>query len=159
MGSPYWSDEHDAYANKLLFAADALLLGRSTYEGFSGSWPTRSGDPYADRINAMPKYVASTTLTDPTWNATVLQGDVVAEITKLKQQDGQNILKFGTGPLDRVLVENKLVDEFHFWIFPVFSGSGEHLFENVGIDLTHLELVDSTSFSTGIVVATYAPKA
>ena len=72
---PYWDDEHAAYAGKLLFAADALLLGRATYEGFAEAWPQRSGDPYTDRINEMPKHVASRTLDDATWNATIIEGD------------------------------------------------------------------------------------
>lgn len=156
-GVPYWNDEHAGYAHELLFAADALLLGRVTYEGFASAWPSRSGDDYSDRINAMPKHVASKSLQDTTWNATVLQGDVADAVADLKAQDGLNILKFGTGPLDATLVENDLVDEFHFWYTPVIAGSGEHLFEGTGVDMTHLRLVDTTTFSTGIVVAVYAP--
>jgi dihydrofolate reductase len=80
---PYWDEEHAAYAHKLLFSADALLLGRATYEGFAEAWPARSGDEYTDRINAMPKHVASRTLTEATWNATVIDGDVAVEVAKL----------------------------------------------------------------------------
>ena len=96
IGSPekwsgaYWDDEHDQYARKLLFAADALLLGRETYEVFANSWPSRTGDEYSDRINSLPKYVASTTLQDARWNATVIKGDVGDEVARLKQQPGQN---------------------------------------------------------------------
>jgi dihydrofolate reductase len=154
-GPPYWNDEHDSYAHELLFAADALLLGRVTYEAFVGAWPARSGD-YADRINSLPKYVASRTLQEATWNATVIAGDVAEEVAKLKQQPGEAILKFGTGELDRTLIAHELVDELHLWIFPVLAGSGQRLIE--GIDTTHLKLVDTTTFSTGIVVHTYAPK-
>ena len=153
---PYWDDEHAAYAAALLTPADALLLGRRTYEGFAQAWPTRSGDPYTDKINAMPKYVASRTLTDATWNATIIDGDVAVAVADLKSEDGGDLLKYGTGELDRTLLENGLVDEFHFWLFPVLAGSGARLID--GIDVTHLQLVDSTRFGSGIVVNTYAPK-
>jgi dihydrofolate reductase len=156
-GSPYWDDEHAGYARKLLFAADALLLGRSTYEGFAQAWPLRSGDEYTDRINAMPKHVASRTLSEPTWNATLIEGDVAEEVLALKKQAGAGILKFGTGELDRTLIANGLVDELHLWIFPVLAGRGRRLIE--GIETTHLRLVETTPFSSGIVVNTYAPKA
>jgi dihydrofolate reductase len=152
--APYWDDEHGQYAHDLLFAADALLLGRKTYEGFVEAWPSRTGD-YSDRINTMPKYVASRTLNDATWNATIIEGGVAEAVSKLKQEPGQNILKFGTGELDRTLVEHKLVDEFHLWLFPVAVGSGDRLFE--GIEST-LELLDTTKFGSGIVVLRYAPK-
>lgn len=106
--APYWNEEHNAYASTLLSAADALLLGRRTYEGFAQAWPERSGDPYTDKINSMPKYVASTTLTDPTWNATVIEGDVAEAVARIKKDTTGNILKFGTGPLDRLLLEHGL---------------------------------------------------
>lgn len=153
---PYWDDEHTAYASKLLFASDALLLGRATYEGFAQAWPARSGDEYTDKINAMPKYVASRTLTEATWNATIIEGDVAEAVAQLKDQDGDDLLKFGTGELDRTLLEHGLLDELHFWIFPVLAGSGRRLIE--GNDVTHLELIDSRRFGSGIVVNTYAPK-
>jgi dihydrofolate reductase len=153
---PYWDDEHTAYAGKLLFASDALLLGRATYEGFAQAWPARSGDEYTDKINAMPKHVASRTLTEATWNATIIEGDVAEAVALLKDEVGDNLLKFGTGELDRTLLEHGLVDELHFWIFPVLAGSGQRLID--GVDVTHLELIDSTRFGSGIVVNTYAPK-
>jgi dihydrofolate reductase len=155
-GPPYWDDEHAAYAQKLLFAADALLLGRTTYEGFAEAWPPRDGE-LADRINALPKYVASRTLQEATWNATIIAGDVGDEVAKLKEQPGENILKYGTGELDRTLLEHGLVDEFHFWIFPVLgAGGGQRLMGGIGT--THLKLVDSTRFASGIVVNTYSPQ-
>ena len=116
----------------------------------------RSGDEYTDRINSLPKYVASTTLHDTTWNATLLGPDVPREIAKLKEQPGENILKFGTGELDRTLLEHDLVDEFHFWVLPVAVGGGDRLFD--GFDATHLKLLRTTTFSTGIDVHTYGPK-
>jgi dihydrofolate reductase len=155
-GPPYWDDEHAGYARGLLFGADALVLGRVTYEGFARVWPTRPSDDYTDRINRLPKHVASRTLRDTTWNATVIAGDVADGIAALKARPGGGLLKFGTGTLDRTLLEHKLVDEYHLWIFPVLAGSGERLF--AGIDTSHLKLVDQTTFTSGVVVAVYAPK-
>jgi dihydrofolate reductase len=151
---PYWDEEHMAYADGLLAAADALLLGRATYESFAEAWPSRSGG-YSDRINAMPKYVASRTLRETTWNATVLEGDVPEAVAALKADDGGDLLKFGTGELSRTLLEHKLVDDYHLWLFPVLAGSGTRLFE--GVEAT-LELLDTTRFASGIVVLRYGPK-
>jgi dihydrofolate reductase len=156
---PYWDDEHHAYARKLLWDADALLLGRNTYEGFAQAWPPRAGaDEFTDRMNAMPKHVASNTLeeTDLPWNATVLQGDTVDAIRKLKD-DGASLLKFGTGELDRTLIQNGLVEEFHLWYFPVIAGGGQRLID--GIETTHLQLLDVARFESGIVVHVLGPKA
>jgi dihydrofolate reductase len=150
---PYWDDEHTAYAGKLLDPADALLLGRDTYEGFAAAWPGRPGE-YADKINSMPKHVASRTLTETTWNASLIEGDVAEAVAALKEQDGGDIVKYGTGELDRALVENQLVDEFHFWVFPVVVGKGDRLFD--GLDLTSLKLVDTSRFESGIVVLVYS---
>lgn len=155
-GGPYWDDDHLNYSRELLFAADALLLGRRTYEGFAGSWPQRSGDEFSDRINGMPKYVASRTLQDTTWNAEVIKGDVGAEVARLKKEGDGTLLKYGTGELDSALMKDELVDEFHFWTFPVVLGAGQHLFEQ--IKPTHLKLLDTTRFKSGIVVNVYAPK-
>ena len=154
-GPPYWDDDHSAYAAKLLAAADALFLGRRTYEGFVQAWPQREGDA-ADRINALPKHVASRTLHEATWNATIIEGDLAEAVADLKQQPGEDILKYGTGEVDLTLIPNGLVDELHLWIFPVLAGGGQRLIE--GIDTMHLELVDSTRFRSGIVVNAYVPK-
>ena len=156
-GPPYWDDEHAAYAAKLLDNVDTLLLGRVTYEVFSVAWPQRAGDPFADRLNAMPKYVASRTLRDASWNASILDGDVAARVADLKASDGQDILKYGTGELDRTLLGHDLIDELHLWMFPVIAGGGQRLLDDV--ETTHLELVDTTRFRSGIVVLTYTPKA
>jgi dihydrofolate reductase len=150
---PYWDDEHVAYAEKLLEPADALLLGRDTYEVFAASWPEREGE-YAARLNAMPKHVASRTLTETTWNASLIEGDVAEGVAALKAQDGGDILKYGTGELDKALAARQLVDEFHFWVFPVVAGQGDRLFD--GLDLTTLKLVETTRFASGIVVLVYA---
>ena len=153
---PYWDEEHAAYASKMLFAADALVLGRATYEGFAEAWPQRSGDDYTDRINDMPKHVASRTLQEATWNATILEGDAAEAIARLKEQPGDDLLKFGTGELDRTLLANDLLDELHLWIFPVLAGGGQRLID--GIEVTHLTLVDTTRFASGIVVNVYSPR-
>jgi len=155
-GAPYWDDEHAKYAYDLLFSSDALLLGRVTYQGFAQAWPARKFE-FADRINSLPKYVASHTLKEPLeWNATLLKGDIAAELARLKAQPGQNILKYGSGELDRLLLQHRLVDEYHFWIFPVVIGGGQHLLE--GLDTTHLKLLRTMTFNSGITVNTYAPK-
>jgi dihydrofolate reductase len=152
----YWDDEHNAYAQKLMAGADELLLGRKTYEGFAQAWPQRSGDPYTDKINAMPKHVASRTLDELAWNARPLEGDAATAVARLKEGEGQNLLKFGTGEFSRTLLEHGLIDELHVWIFPVLVGGGQRLVE--GIETMHLELVETTPFGSGIVVNTYAPK-
>ena len=155
-GPPYWDAGHMAYTAKLLEPADALLVGRKTYEGFAEAWPSRSGDPYTDKINAMPKHVASRTLTETTWNASVIEGDLVEGVRALKEQDGGDILKYGTGEVDAALLEAGLLDELHLWVFPVVAGGGDRLLD--GIDTTHLKLVDTSAFSSGIVVHVLAPK-
>ena len=154
-GAAYWDDQFEAYATRLLERADALLLGRATYEVFAGSWPHRTGDPYADQINAMPKYVASTTLTDPEWNTTVLEGDTATAVAALKAAGDGDLVKFGTGELDRTLLEHGLVDELHFWVHPVLAGSGTRLLD--GLEPTGLRLVDVDRFESGIVVMVCAP--
>ncbi|PZF80965.1 dihydrofolate reductase family protein [Jiangella anatolica] len=156
-GQPYWDEQHNDYNAKLVYGSDAMLLGRVTYEGFKDAWLSRAGDPFADRLNALPKYVASRTLTgELEWNSTVLEGDVAEAVAALKQQPGENIIKYGTGEFDRTLLENKLVDEYHFWTFPVIAGGGDRLGD--GLDLAHLKLVDQTVFDSGIIVGVYAPK-
>lgn len=158
-GPPYWDEDHHGYATKLLYGSDALLAGRATYEAFAQAWPQRTGaDEYTDRINSLPKYVASRTLTGAlSWNATLLQGDVAEEVAALKQQPGEHILKFGTGELDRTLLEHKLVDEYHFWMFPVVVGSGDRLLDGL-VDNAHLSLLEQHRFTSGIVVLVYGPK-
>ena len=156
-GNKYWDEQHNGRSAELVAAADTLLLGRVTYEGMAEAWSGQSNE-FADKVNAMPKYVASRTLTSATWNATIIQGDVAEEIAKIKEQPGANILKWGTGELDRTLVEHGLVDEFHFWYFPVIVGAGQHLFEGAGFDTTHLKLADVHRHDSGIVVHVYTPR-
>jgi dihydrofolate reductase len=152
---PYLDEEHHRYARALLDETDALLLGRKTYQGFLDFWPRQTGE-IADRINTRLKYVASRTLApgEAEWNATVLQGDVAEAVARLKAEPGSNIVKFGTGELDRTLFEHRLVDELYLSKVPVAVGRGERLFE--GIEAT-FELLEATTFASGIVVLKYAP--
>jgi dihydrofolate reductase len=121
--------------------AEALLLGRKTYEGFAEAWTPREGE-FADKMNAMPKYVASTTLAELGWNATLLQGDVPAAVAALKQGDGGPILVAGSGTLAHTLIEHDLVDEYRLMVFPTVLGGGKRLFEG-GADASALRLTDS----------------
>lgn len=154
----YWNEEMQAYAREQLFSSDALISGRITYEAFAEAWSSRAGaDEYADRINSLPKYVASRTLTEPlTWNSTLIKGDIAQEVTKLKQASGQNILQFGCGELTRTLLKHGLVDEFCLIVFPVAVGTGERLLEKV--DQTPMKLLKSMAFATGIQILHYQPQ-
>lgn len=160
-GAPYlFGPEPDEYSSALLFGADALLLGRKTYEGLSAGYTAMAAEPgptsdFVATMNAIPKYVASTTLTSVGWNATLLGADVAAEVAELKKQPGKYLLKYGTGPLDRVLLGKGLIDELRIWIVPVTTSPGQRLFEDVGdIGLT---LTDTRTFPSGVVVLTYRP--
>jgi dihydrofolate reductase len=137
IDSPVWArpflrDDHHGFTVALLDEADAFLLGRKTYQGFLDFWPRQTGE-IADRLNSRPKYVASRTLPPGAadWNATILEGDVAEGVTRLKAEAGGNIVKFGTGELDRTLLEHRLVDEYYFSKAPVVVGQGERLFEGV----------------------------
>ena len=154
---PYLNDEHQRYAVALLDQADALLLGRKTYQGLADFWSKQTGE-IADRINSRPKYVASRTLPPgpADWNATVLEGDVAEAVAKLKAEPGSNILKFGTGELDKTLLEHGLLDELYLSQAPLVLGRGEHLLE--GGEAT-FELLETTPFASGVVVLKYAPRA
>lgn len=161
-GPPYlFGPEQDAYSRDLLFGADALLLGRKTYEGLSAAYTTMAAGepgPMADFINAMnaiPKYVASTTLTEAGWNATLLGGDVAGQVAELKRRPGRYLLKYGTGSLDRVLMADGLLDEFRIWLVPVTNAPAQRLFEHV--DGARLVLTGTRTFSSGVVVLTYVP--
>jgi dihydrofolate reductase len=154
---PYLDAEHAGYATGLLGGADALLLGRRTYEGFSAAYPNMAANPFVDRMNSIPKHVASTTLKHMTWNATVIAGDVAAYVADLKQQPGKNIVKYGNGPLDDALVARDLIDEFHFLLTPVAVGKGKHLFEDMN-NAPELTLSDVTRFASGVLVLVYQPR-
>lgn len=152
---PYYDEELATYMSDQLFAADALLLGRRTYEGFVTVWPARSGDPVGDRMNSLPKLVASTTLREPLeWNATLLEGDVGEEVRNLKREPGRNILIYGSGRLVRTLMQLDLIDTYQLMIVPVALGSGERFFRD-GRDPSALSLTDVRATGTGVVLLTY----
>src|SRR5437660_3366064 len=136
--------------------SDALLLGRVTYEGFAEAWPPREGD-FADKFNNMPKYVVSSTLSEPEWNnSTVLKGDVAAEVEKLKQQYEGDIVVHGSAQLVQYLIEHDLVDELRVMVYPVVLGSGKRLFGETS-DKKTLLLADSKVVGDGVIVLTYVP--
>ena len=152
---PFHSADVTEYLNDLMFMPDALLMGQKTYEGFAQVWPTRQGKD-ADRINSMPKYVASRTLKEPLqWNTTLIQGDVAEEIRKLKQESGNNLLQYGVGELTHTMLEAGLVDEFRLLVFPFSFGAGPRIFEHMGVNT--LKLVDTKTFSSGVVALHYQP--
>src|SRR6185295_11437358 len=143
------------YLNELLFMPDALLMGKKTYEGFAQVWPTRQGE-MADRINGMPKYVASRTLKEPLqWNARLIKGNVAEEIRKLKQEPGKSLLQYGVGELTHTMLKHGLVDEFRLLVFPFSVGEGPRIFEHIGV--TTLKLLDTKTFSSGVVARQYQP--
>jgi dihydrofolate reductase len=146
------SPEQERYKLDEVMDAEALLLGRVTYEGFAGAWPERGG-PFADKMNGMPKYVVSTTLEDPDWNNTTVLRDA-QEVAGLKDQDGGPILVAGSRTLVHALMEHGLVDEFRLMIFPVVLGSGARLFPETP-DKTPLALADTRTFASGVVVQSY----
>lgn len=151
----YVGEEHLDIVVEEYLKADALLLGRRTYDSFAGAWPSRTGmKGLADRINTMPKYVASTTLVDPGWNTTVLRGDLVAAVTELKQQPGNGLLVPGSGALVDFLARHDLVDVYQLWIHPIVLGAGERLFRD-GRDMTAWALADVRTTSEGVVILTY----
>jgi len=153
---PYLDDEHVAYASRLLDEADALVLGRHTYEGLAAAYTAMPPDPFVERMNAIPKYVASRTLRDATWNAHIIDGDVGEFVAELKAQPGRNLVKYGNGPLDVALMERNLIDEFHLLLTPVARGRGQHLFEDLP-SAPQLRLERVTPFDSGVVLLAYAP--
>ncbi len=151
-------EDGDRFKLDETLAAEAQLLGRVTYEGFAAAWPSRSGE-FADKFNSMPKYVVSSTLTDPEWtNTTVLGGDLPGEIGRLKREVDGDILVAGSATLVHGLVENDLVDEYRLMIFPLIIGKGKRLFADTS-SASALRLVESRPVGPdGVVVSTYAPK-
>jgi len=155
-----WSlfdDEASQLSLQELDKYDAFIMGRVTYEFFRGSWGSVTGNPYIDRINEMPKYVASETLSDLTWNATLLGPDIVGAIERLKAQPGKDLIKYGTSRLDDTLLRAQLVDELRLWVMPVVAGAGQRLFEGVNTSSLHLTLSDVHKLANGSVILTYIP--
>jgi dihydrofolate reductase len=153
---PFHSADVQEYLNELLFMPDALLLGQKTYESFAKVWPARQGKD-ADRINSMPKYVASRTLKEPLeWNATLIKGDVAEEIRKLKQEPGKSLVQYGVGELTHTMLKHGLVDEFRILVYPFTFGEGPRIFEHMGVNT--LKLLDTKMFSSGAVALHYQPQ-
>jgi dihydrofolate reductase len=159
-GWAHFDNEAGTAMDEIYQRADAFLFGRRTYEIFAGSWGTwkdPADSPIWTALNTRPKYVASTTLTEPRWaNTTVISRDVAAAIRKLKSQAGGELQVHGCGALFRWLFDNHLVDEMNLFIFPVVVGQGTRLFPDTGAD-TALQLVDSRSTPSGVIIQVYRP--
>jgi dihydrofolate reductase len=156
-----WAHHNDEeglrFLNAMFERADALLLGRRTWEIFEGYWPDHHGDdPISHGINVLPKYVPSTTLKDPGWNTHVIDGDIEAAIRALKAKPGREIQVHGSGELLRWLLERDLVDELNVRLYPVLVGDGRRLFPEQG-ESHNLELVESRSLPSGVQLQTYRP--
>jgi dihydrofolate reductase len=159
LANDLFDDDMGKLIDETYRAADAMLMGRVTYQEFASFWPTQSDDdPFAKTMNGMPKFVVSKTLKTLEWqNSTQIKGDVAAEVSRLKQQPGKNIAIVGSAQLVNGLTKDGLIDEYQLWVHPVVVGRGKHLFKD-GIDPTLLKLVDTKTFGTGVVVLTYERK-
>lgn len=154
--APFFSDELGAYKEAEQLAADVLLLGRLTYESFYGAWPHREG-PFAEKINTMRKYVASTRLGSSPWHdTTVIAADVPGAVAALKGEDGGPILIAGSRSLVHLLLAEGLVDELNLQVFPLLLGSGARVYPETS-DTTSLELVSSTALDSAVLLQTYRP--
>lgn len=155
---PFWNDELARLQQDYLFASDALVLGRVTYEGFAAAWPTMTETgAFGEKMNSMPKFVASRTLEQGEWNATIIKGELAGEVAKLKDEPGEDLLIYGSGDVVDELTRHGLIDEYRLMVHPVIVGSGKRLFN--GLPQTMLELADTTTTDTGVVVLTYTPAA
>ena len=156
---PFFNDEAGQFKWAELEAADAQLLGRKTYDGFFAAWPTMEGTgEFGEKMNSMPKYVASRTLDTATWNATIIKGDVAAEVRTLKDEDGGDLLIGGSGQLIDYLTGHDLIDEYRLMVYPFLLGNGtKRLFNTV--PRRTLTLVNTVAFPTGVMVNTYHPAA
>lgn len=156
---PYFDEDSGKIMNESLAAMEALLLGRKTYQIFAAYWPTApSEDPFSQKFNSIPKYVASTTLKQLDWNhSTLIKKNVPEEVAKLKQQPGSGVISVtGSGNLAQTLMKHNLVDEYVLWVHPLVLGSGKRLFEEGGLP-SNLKLVDSKMTGSGVAVLTYHP--
>jgi dihydrofolate reductase len=155
--APYWSDEIAKVKGDELVECEGLLLGRRTYEGFAAAWPSMTEDEGFARMNGLPKYVVSSTLDTVEWNNShLLKGDVVDQVKKLKQQDGNPLLIAGSAMLVQELGRNDLIDEYRLAVYPVTLGTGKRLFEECNIQL---ELAAEQPTANGVVFLTYRPAA
>lgn len=153
----FFSEDAGKFKYEELFASDALLLGRVTYEGFAAAWPTMTGTgDFGERMNSMPKYVASRTLKDATWNAKVLEGDLIEAVKKLKEQPGRDLLLSGSASLFQQLSDANLGDEYRLMVHPIVLGAGKKLFKD-GMAKTALKLTETKPLTSGVVVLYYHP--
>jgi dihydrofolate reductase len=153
---PFWNDQLSDLQGEYLYASDALVLGRVTYEGFAAAWPSMeatTGD-FGKKMNSIPKFVASRTLSDAEWNATIIEGELADAVRALKEDSGGDLLIYGSGEVVDELTRLGLIDEYRLMVHPVVVGTGKRLFENA--PATTLGLVDSTTTETGVAVLTYA---
>lgn len=149
-----YGEDHYDYKQQEIEEAESLLLGRVTYEGFSAAWPEREG-PFADKINAMPKYVVSSTLSDPEWeNTTVLTGDPIESVGRLKEADGGPILVNGSAQLVHALTEAGLVDEYRAMVHPVLIADGLRMFPDP-TELQKVRLRDAIAYDSGVALLIY----
>jgi dihydrofolate reductase len=158
---PYFNDEMGQAVGEAIAASDSMLLGRHTYEEWAAFWPQQdpASDPFVSVMNETPKFVASTTLEKVDWqNTTLLEGDLAEAVNELKARAGKNIGMSGSATLVRSLLEQGLVDELRLLVHPLVVGSGAKLFPD-GASPVSLELVDSKTFSTGVLDLTYRPAA
>ncbi|MEU4233572.1 dihydrofolate reductase family protein [Nonomuraea sp. NPDC026600] len=154
---PYFNDEMGQSVGSQMEQADVMLLGRRTYEEFAAHWPHEdpATNPFADRMNNTPKYVVTTTLDTAEWqNTTIIKGDVAAQLTELKRQPGKDIGMTGSATLARSLLADGLLDELRLLVHPIVVGTGKRLFEE-GTGQIPLQLLDSQTFSTGVLSLTY----
>jgi len=136
--------------------AEALLLGRRSYEAFAARWPSRTG-AFADRLNSLPKYVVSSTLQDAAWNnSTVLKGDIVSEVSKLKQELAGDLVVYGSGQLVHALIDHHLVDELRLMIYPFLLGAGVRLFSEIS-DKTAMRLISTRTVGDNLALLIYQP--
>jgi dihydrofolate reductase len=156
---PFFSEERDAVVRKGILASDALLYGRKTYDLDAYYWPNLKKNEYgiADKMNSLPKYVVTSTPLQSQWNnTTIIKGNVVEEVARLKGQPGQNIFIKGSAMLVEALMQAGLIDQYEFMVHPVIVGSGQRFFKD-GMGLTKLKLVESKTLSLGVLVLTYEP--
>lgn len=154
---PYWHDDIGAHFDESLSQADTFLLGRKTWEIHGGAFETMEGEEFVDRLNAMKKYVVSTTLTDASaWrNSTLIKDNVVDEVRALKEQEGKDIYVDGSSVLVHTLTEHDLVDEYSLLVYPIVLGSGKKVFPDG--QRVNLRLVESRPFPSGVVLMRYVP--
>jgi len=156
---PFWNEQAMEFKKAELFSVESMLLGRKTYEGFAAAWPTMDDEEgFADRMNGMPKYVVSSTLSDPSWTNTrvIGTGDIAGSVADLKASAGGPILVAGSGQLVRALLAANLIDELRFLLHPFVIGTGQKLFTD-GLPQGAWTLTDLQKFDTGVVALTYQP--